>query len=153
MTSTTDWTSVAYRRNSPIGDCNGSGRLSSFVESDGLMSRVRKATSAQVTLATKVLRSVDARLLGCVLNLVPAKGPDAYYHYGEYSSRNSKEGPRGRPDSREEPPRRTDHRRRPFAGAVVVGSIKPIMRSMVDSASTSTAHAARCCQAPSGVPK
>ena len=55
-----------------------------------LMSRARKTTSAQVTMAARALKSVDARLLGCVLNMVPAKGPDAYYYYDQYSSAISK---------------------------------------------------------------
>ena len=52
-----------------------------------LLSRARKTTGAQVTTAVQALRSVDARLLGCVLNMVAAKGPDAYYYYDEYSSK------------------------------------------------------------------
>jgi hypothetical protein len=35
-------------------------------------------------MATNALQAVGARLLGCVLNMVPTKGADAY-HYYEYS--------------------------------------------------------------------
>lgn len=66
-----------------------------------LMSRARKTTSAQVTMAARALQSVDARLLGCVLNMVPAKGPDAYYYYDEYSSKKPKESKHSRWDDRE----------------------------------------------------
>lgn len=59
-----------------------------------LLSRARKTTSAQVTMAAQALRSVDARLLGCVLNMVPVKGPDAYYYYDQYSSKKSKDSSR-----------------------------------------------------------
>jgi capsular exopolysaccharide synthesis family protein len=55
-----------------------------------LLSRARKTTSAQITAGVQALQSVDARLLGCVLNMVAAKGPDAYYYYDEYSSQSSK---------------------------------------------------------------
>ena len=56
-----------------------------------LMSRARKTTSAQVTMAAQALRSVDARLLGCVLNMVPGKGPDAHYYYDRHSSERPKD--------------------------------------------------------------
>jgi len=51
-----------------------------------LLARSRKTTSAQVTTAVKALQSVDARLLGCVLNMVARKGPDAYSYYSVRSS-------------------------------------------------------------------
>jgi capsular exopolysaccharide synthesis family protein len=66
-----------------------------------LLSRARKTTSAQVTMAAQALRSVDARLLGCVLNMVPAKGPDAYYYYDQYSSKKSKDSKHNRREDRE----------------------------------------------------
>jgi capsular exopolysaccharide synthesis family protein len=51
-----------------------------------LVARSHRTRGAQVTAAVKALRSVDARLLGCVLNMVAAKGgeTDSYYH--KYSS-------------------------------------------------------------------
>jgi capsular exopolysaccharide synthesis family protein len=45
-----------------------------------VLARARKTTGAQLTAAVKALRSVDARLLGCVLNMVAVKGADAYYY-------------------------------------------------------------------------
>jgi capsular exopolysaccharide synthesis family protein len=65
-----------------------------------LLSRARKTTSAQVTTAVQALQSVGARLLGCVLNMVAAKGPDAYYYYDEYSSKAGKGSRHGRRDIR-----------------------------------------------------
>ncbi|GAA2559015.1 polysaccharide biosynthesis tyrosine autokinase [Winogradskya consettensis] len=59
-----------------------------------LLARSRRTTSAQVTGAVKALKSVDARLLGCVLNMVAAKGPDAYYYYDEYSAKGHSAGRR-----------------------------------------------------------
>jgi capsular exopolysaccharide synthesis family protein len=50
-----------------------------------LMARSRRTTTAQVTGAVRALRSVDARLLGCVLNMVPASGPEAYYYHDGYA--------------------------------------------------------------------
>jgi capsular exopolysaccharide synthesis family protein len=60
-------------------------------QSDGalLLARARKTSSAQVKAAVNALQSVDARLLGCVFNMVAAKGSDAYYYYDEYSTKGS----------------------------------------------------------------
>jgi capsular exopolysaccharide synthesis family protein len=56
-------------------------------QADGavLLARTGETTSAQITTAVKALQAVDARLLGCVLNMLAAKGTDAYYYYNEYS--------------------------------------------------------------------
>jgi capsular exopolysaccharide synthesis family protein len=62
-----------------------------------LLAQSRKTTSAQVTAAVKALRSVDARLLGCVLNMIAAKGPDAYCYYDEYSAKGHSGSHRGGP--------------------------------------------------------
>src|SRR5690606_32160176 len=54
-------------------------------QADGAVLIVRhgKTTVDQVNQAVENLRKVDARLLGTVLNMAPAKGPDAYtYGYG-----------------------------------------------------------------------
>lgn len=69
-----------------------------------LLSRARKTTGAQVTMAAQALRSVDARLLGCVLNMVPAKGPDAYYYYDQYSSEKPKDSRHNRREDRDPVP-------------------------------------------------
>jgi capsular exopolysaccharide synthesis family protein len=69
-----------------------------------LLSRARKTTNAQVTTAVHALQSVDARVLGCVLNMVAAKGPDAYYYYDEYSSKGSKGSRHGRAAARDQVP-------------------------------------------------
>lgn len=69
-----------------------------------LLTRARKTTSAQVTSAAQALQSVDARLLGCVLNMVSAKGPDAYYYYDEYSSKGSKGSKHSRKQGRDAVP-------------------------------------------------
>ncbi|HET9518177.1 MAG TPA: CpsD/CapB family tyrosine-protein kinase, partial [Actinoplanes sp.] len=50
-----------------------------------LVTRARKTTSAEVGAAVQALQSVDAHLLGCVLNMAPATGPDAYYYYDGYA--------------------------------------------------------------------
>ena len=52
---------------------------------DGAVVVVRHghSTKAQLSASVKALAAVDARLLGCVLNMVPLKGPDGYgYGYG-----------------------------------------------------------------------
>jgi capsular exopolysaccharide synthesis family protein len=60
-------------------------------QSDGalLLARARKTSSAQVKAAVNALQSVDARLLGCVFNMVATKGADAYYYYNEYTAKGS----------------------------------------------------------------
>jgi capsular exopolysaccharide synthesis family protein len=49
-----------------------------------LLARSHKTTSSQVQTAVRALQSVDARLLGCVFNMVSSKGPEGYY-YEQYS--------------------------------------------------------------------
>ncbi|MCA2214064.1 polysaccharide biosynthesis tyrosine autokinase [Jidongwangia harbinensis] len=49
-----------------------------------LLARSHKTTSSQVQTAVRALQSVDARLLGCVFNMVSTKGPEGYY-YEQYS--------------------------------------------------------------------
>ncbi|SNQ49005.1 putative tyrosine-protein kinase [Frankia canadensis] len=56
-----------------------------------LVARVGRTRREQLRRATETLRAVDARMVGTVLNMVPTKGPDAYY-FGQYSSY----APRGR---------------------------------------------------------
>jgi len=47
-----------------------------------LVTRARKTTLAQVTAAAAALRSVDARLLGCVLNMITPSDGDPYHYFG-----------------------------------------------------------------------
>jgi capsular exopolysaccharide synthesis family protein len=56
-------------------------------QADGalLLARAGETTNAQITTAVKALHAVDARLLGCVLNMLAVKGADSYYYYKEYS--------------------------------------------------------------------
>lgn len=49
-----------------------------------LVVRARRTTSAQVTQAVRTLHAVNATLLGCVLNMVTRKGPDAVPSYDTY---------------------------------------------------------------------
>lgn len=54
---------------------------------DGAIVVARHGSTKRVQLAASVtsLRAVDARILGCVLNMVPTKGVDGYgYGYGYY---------------------------------------------------------------------
>ena len=55
---------------------------------DGAIVVARHGSTKRVQLAASVksLRAVDARILGCVLNMVPTKGVDGYgYGYGYYT--------------------------------------------------------------------
>ncbi len=61
-------------------------------ECDGAMVIIRqnRTTREQLGRALDALRSVDARVLGTVLNMAPASGADGYgygYYAGEYTSR------------------------------------------------------------------
>lgn len=58
------------------------------VQADGvvLIARYGKTKWTEVDAAITTLSTVDARLLGCVLNMAPAKGPDSYQAYAAYSS-------------------------------------------------------------------
>jgi capsular exopolysaccharide synthesis family protein len=50
-----------------------------------LVVRYAKTTGAQVTGAVRALNGVNATLLGCVLNMVPLKGPDAFPSFDQYT--------------------------------------------------------------------
>ncbi|MDI6101301.1 polysaccharide biosynthesis tyrosine autokinase [Actinoplanes sp. NEAU-A12] len=63
-----------------------------------LLARVGKTTGVQVATAVKALGAVDARLLGCVLNMLATKGADAYYYYDEYASKEGRGNHRRRMD-------------------------------------------------------
>ncbi len=56
------------------------------------MARYGKATRGQVSTAVRSLQSVDARLLGTILNMTPIKGSDGYesYGYGYYEEDSSR---------------------------------------------------------------
>ncbi|MEV0895242.1 polysaccharide biosynthesis tyrosine autokinase [Actinoplanes sp. NPDC049802] len=49
-----------------------------------LVVRARRTTQTQVTAAVRALHAVNATLLGCVLNMVARKGPDAVPNYDTY---------------------------------------------------------------------
>ncbi len=51
-----------------------------------LVVRARRTTSTQVTQAIRALHAVNASMLGCVLNMVTHKGPDAVPAYDTYLS-------------------------------------------------------------------
>lgn len=57
------------------------------VQADGAVVVVRygKTKRTQVVTAINTLKSVDARILGCVLTMAPMKGTDAYLAYDGYS--------------------------------------------------------------------
>jgi capsular exopolysaccharide synthesis family protein len=59
------------------------------VKADGavLVTRSGKTASAQVTRAIAALSTVDARVLGCVLNMQPGKADAPYYYYGKPEAR------------------------------------------------------------------
>jgi capsular exopolysaccharide synthesis family protein len=61
-----------------------------------LVVRYAKTTGAQVTGAVRALHGVNATLLGCVLNMVPLKGPDAFPHFDYNSPAKARRGGRRR---------------------------------------------------------
>jgi capsular exopolysaccharide synthesis family protein len=60
--------------------------LASTVDGTVLVSRCAKTTASQARQAAAALKVVGARLVGCVLNMTPARGGSAYAYY-EYTSR------------------------------------------------------------------
>jgi non-specific protein-tyrosine kinase len=64
--------------------------LSTLTDGAVLCVRARSTRKDQLEQAVGALRAVDAKILGVVLTMVPAKGPDAYqgygYGYGSYKS-------------------------------------------------------------------
>ncbi|MCA1711646.1 MAG: polysaccharide biosynthesis tyrosine autokinase [Actinobacteria bacterium] len=63
--------------------------------------RCRSTKRDQLRRAADALEAVDARVLGAVLNMVPRRGPDAYYSYGYgyggYSTYDRKHGKGSKP--------------------------------------------------------
>jgi capsular exopolysaccharide synthesis family protein len=55
--------------------------LASIVDGTVLVARAGRTTAAQLKVATEALRSVGARILGCVLNMQRLRGADAYGYY------------------------------------------------------------------------
>ncbi|GIJ66550.1 polysaccharide biosynthesis tyrosine autokinase [Virgisporangium ochraceum] len=53
-----------------------------LVDGTVLVFRCGKTSAAQVRSATEALRAVDAKVLGCVLNMTPRKGQPGYAYYG-----------------------------------------------------------------------
>jgi capsular exopolysaccharide synthesis family protein len=58
--------------------------IASTVDGVVLVSRCSKTTTTQAKQAANALKAVGARLLGCVLNMTPTRGADAYSYY-DYS--------------------------------------------------------------------
>ncbi len=58
--------------------------LASTVDGTVLVSRCGKTTTTQARQRGQLAQVVDARLLGCVLNMIPTRGTDAYTYY-DYS--------------------------------------------------------------------
>jgi capsular exopolysaccharide synthesis family protein len=53
-----------------------------LVDGTVLVSRCGKTSAAQAREAAEALAAVDAKVLGCVLNMAPRKARDAYAYYG-----------------------------------------------------------------------
>jgi capsular exopolysaccharide synthesis family protein len=78
----------------PLLPVTDAGVVAARTDGTLLVVQARRTTAVQVTAAVRVLNAVHATLLGCVLNMVTSKGPDAVPSYDTYLS-----GP--------QPPRRT----------------------------------------------
>nr|WP_240947604.1 polysaccharide biosynthesis tyrosine autokinase [Planosporangium mesophilum] len=57
--------------------------LTTVADGAVLVVRAAKTSTAQVTGALQALETVNARLLGCALNLVPGMKSENYYYYGQ----------------------------------------------------------------------
>ncbi|MEO5833025.1 MAG: polysaccharide biosynthesis tyrosine autokinase [Nakamurella sp.] len=63
--------------------------LATYADGAIVVARHGSTKRLQLAASIKSLRAVDARILGCVLNMAPTKGADAYgygYGYGYYQS-------------------------------------------------------------------
>jgi capsular exopolysaccharide synthesis family protein len=60
--------------------------LASTVDGTVLVSRCARTTASQARQAADSLKAVGARLIGCVLNMTPTRGADAYTYY-DYTSK------------------------------------------------------------------
>ncbi len=58
--------------------------LASITDGAVLVVHSGRTRKDQLRTATDALRAVNATILGCVLNMIPARGRDAYYGYGRY---------------------------------------------------------------------
>lgn len=65
--------------------------VAAYADGAVLVARAGKTPQQRVRMAAASLRAVDARLLGCVLNMQRSKGATEYYYY-----RYNEEQPRGR---------------------------------------------------------
>ncbi|GAA0453837.1 chromosome partitioning protein [Actinoplanes capillaceus] len=70
----------------PLLPVTDAGVVAARADRTLLVVRAGRTTSAQVTAAARTLRAVGATLLGCVLNMVARKGPDAVPNYDSYLS-------------------------------------------------------------------
>ncbi|MBO3741925.1 polysaccharide biosynthesis tyrosine autokinase [Actinoplanes flavus] len=77
----------------PLLPVTDAGVVAARADRTVLVVRAGRTTSAQVTAAVRTLGAVGAPLLGCVLNMVSRKGPDAVPNYDTYLS--GPEPPRG----------------------------------------------------------
>ncbi|MEO6715301.1 MAG: polysaccharide biosynthesis tyrosine autokinase [Mycobacteriales bacterium] len=59
------------------------------VNTDGAVLVVRSGhtTHERLERAVESLTAVDVRIIGCVLNMAPTKGPDAYHYYSYYGQK------------------------------------------------------------------
>ncbi|GGN59623.1 chromosome partitioning protein [Actinoplanes lobatus] len=70
----------------PLLPVTDAGVIAARVDGTLLVVHAHRTTSAQVTAAVRTLHAVGATLLGCVLNMVARKGPDAVPNYDTYLS-------------------------------------------------------------------
>ncbi|MEU4624810.1 CpsD/CapB family tyrosine-protein kinase [Actinoplanes sp. NPDC023801] len=86
----------------PLLPVTDAGVVAARTDGTLLVVQARRTTAAQVTGAVRVLHAVNATLLGCVLNMVTNKGPDAVPTYDAYLS-GAKPARKGRGSWRRQP--------------------------------------------------
>jgi capsular exopolysaccharide synthesis family protein len=96
--------------------------VATVVDGTVMVFRCGRTTATQTRSAADALAAVDARVLGCVLNMVPRRNSGTYTYYDDYRAR-----PVGR------------HKR--AADEAPTGTVSVVYRSAVDSADDSDAAA------------
>ena len=79
----------------PLVPVTDAAVLAAIADGAVLVTRSGKTPTAQIKTALARLRAVDARVLGCVLNMQPTKAEEGYYsYYGQQNDRKNRTKPR-----------------------------------------------------------
>ncbi len=112
----------------PLLPVTDSAIIATLTDGAVLCVRAGRTRKEQLAHAAEALRAVDARTLGVVLTMVPAKGPDAYHAYGSSYASYASDGTRPHMSQAEAvraldlPPAREQEEQRPEGPVPIPGS-------------------------------